>query len=142
MVQKNTGDKRGGSADPYISRVKRRDFVRLLAARLNLSAKDVSNFIDAFANEIADLNADGKCVDVWGFGRFDLVWWGADKVNNLKGCKAHGRYVPTFRPSTTFRELLRDSMVSVTRRQREAEEPVVKKVKLRNKGPQPVVESA
>lgn len=132
MVQKEGGD-------PYLTRVKRRDFVRLLAARMNITAKEVSLFIDAFANEIASLNADGKCIDIWGFGKFDLVWWGADKVNNLKSsAPVEGRYVPTFRPSIPFRLIMRDSMVSSTRRRAEAESPVEKKVKLIKRKPKSV----
>lgn len=126
-------------ADPYLSKMKKTDFVAALARRTNRSQSDVATLINEMLNEIVDQNMNGRSVEFWGFGLFTPSWRKPQRVN----CRPDlpmvaGRYQPTFRPAPAYRKALAEGALTLTRRTDEDsgnERPVLKRhINPRRKG--------
>lgn len=60
------------------------DFIRLISEKAELTAKDVSKFLDAFEESVTESLAKGEDITLVGFGAFSVVERAARTARNFR----------------------------------------------------------
>jgi len=89
------------------------DIVQKIASQTGLDKKDVQKVIELFMNEVKDALGSGENVYLRGFGTFAVKKRAQKLARNISKNETvivPERYVPSFKPSKSFAELVKNNL--------------------------------
>ncbi len=89
------------------------DLVQNIADKTGLDKKDVQSVLDYFMDEVKTSLKSGENVYLRGFGSFVVKYRAEKTARNIKkniSIKVPAHYVPSFKPSKSFTELIKTNL--------------------------------
>ncbi len=89
------------------------DLVQNISDKTGLDKKDVQKVLDYFMDEVKNSLKNGENIYLRGFGSFIVKYRAEKTARNIKkntSIKVPAHYIPAFKPSKSFSELIKTNL--------------------------------